>query len=123
VKKFLVILMIATNINANEVTFLPKGSVTKTDGYLFPENIARETRLQLIEADIIKTRYNFLEKQVEIKDNMFNLQKKEIDNLLERNGTLNSRLDKRESMSRYESMLWFTLGAFITGMAAKGLSK
>jgi hypothetical protein len=115
--------MIATNINANEVTFLPKGSVTKTDGYLFPENIARETRLQLIEADIIKTRYNFLEKQVEIKDNMFNLQKKEIDNLLERNGTLNSRLDKRESMSRYESMLWFTLGAFITGMAAKGLSK
>ena len=122
-KKFLVILMIATNINANEVTFLPKGSVTKTDGYLFPENIARETRLQLIEADIIKTRYNFLEKQVEIKDNMFNLQKKEIDNLLERNGTLNSRLDKRESMSRYESMLWFTLGAFITGMAAKGLSK
>ena len=122
-KMFLIFLILATSSNANEVSFLPKGSVTKIDGYLFPENIARETRLQLIEADILKVNNEYLKKEIEVKDKIFTLQKNEIDNLLERNSSLNQRLDRRESMSKYESMLWFTLGAVITGIAAKGLNK
>jgi len=105
---------------AEDVIFLPKGSTTQYDGYLFTPEKALKTRKELIELDYIKLENDSQKKSLDLFKLNDQYSKDKIQLLLDQNDKLAKSLYEARELTNWEKVGLFTLGVAVTGLAIYG---
>lgn len=100
----------------DDVVYIEKGEKVPYSGVLFPEQLAKQLRRDLLESDKQVLRLENERSKTERLSEVIKLKDAEIE-LYE---TQNKRLVRAESASNTMSYIWFGLGILTTGVAVYG---
>lgn len=92
-------------------------------GFLFSPEAEAQVAKDYEDLQFFKSLSERLEKRKELTDKEINILDKRLQLYIEQSNTLSNQLSKRESESKWEKVLWFSLGVIVTGLAVNGASK
>lgn len=119
---YLILVTISSNALADSVV-LKKGQEAPFDGVLNDHKTSQKIVLDLEEGDYNKRRVEQYLKIIELQDLALEKRAKQYDILVDQNKILHDRLEKTESNSGYERLIWFGLGVLGTGISVYGAQK
>lgn len=105
---------------ADDVVYLKKGDASPTDGYLFSNAKAQDTRNKLLTIDDLKAMNTSYQHSIDLYKNNETIYQKQLDLLSTQNTKLVSSEQQTLSMTTYEKMAWFGFGVLVTGLAVYG---
>ena len=103
--------------------FLPKGSTTQYDGFLFDVPRAQELRKIELEHKTYQLLNDSLTTTVNEQNNIISQNGEKVKLLTDQNDKLAKELMDSRQSSEFTKILWFGLGVIITGAAFYGASK
>jgi len=123
----LLISLIIGNLNnalaAESSVALQKGSQAPFSGILISEEVAQQTRRDVIELVGQRSINESLNKSLQLQDLQIQKATDQIQLLEHQNKRLYDSLQQDKSMNNYERVLWFGLGVIGTGAAVYGAGK
>lgn len=126
--KSLLIFLIAINLNNNfcyaeDAVYLIKDNPAPFSGILISTDKAQELRKNTLELDIQKQVNLSLTRSIDLYKNNELLYDKKIETLTDYNSKLSEALYKANNGSTVEKIVYFGLGAVLTGFASYGIYK
>ena len=126
-KKILLTLLITSSLSNNalaeEAYYITKGTPAKFDGILVPEDKLQELRKSVIELQNEQMVTKSLQRSVDLYKANEELYNKKVNTLTEQNNNLAEQLYSARETSTWEKILYFGLGAGLTGLASYGIYK
>lgn len=124
-KKLVIFLILAITVNntlAQSIS-LKKGQSAPFDGVLTDHPTSQKIVQDLEEGDYHKKRAESLQKFLELQDLVLDKKDRQLQILIQQNDVLQNRVEKSESSSSYERLMWFGLGVLGTGLSVYGAQK
>ena len=115
--------IVSNSLYAGDAVFLEKDKAAPFDGVLLPQDKALAIKQMTLEHDTYLLMNQSLEKSLSLQKNIIQSQDDKVNILLQQNDKLAKSLGDERSMSNWERIGFFALGAVLTTAIAYGASK
>lgn len=115
------LLTFGVNVAANDVVRLEQGNPAPFSGYLFSDQVEKQTRYRLIEADYTDKRNQQLQTIISNYEQQISIYDKRLELYKNTSEELAKQVVSNKDVSFWEKSLYFILGATLTGIVSYGV--